>query len=46
VDPYGKRELLDFFGLHLHHHGDAPQAVRWTARGQLLRYEAFLSAYR
>jgi len=43
MDPYGKRELLDCFGRHLRHHGDTPQAVRWTARGQRARYEAFLS---
>jgi SAM-dependent methyltransferase len=43
VDPYGKREVLDCFGRHLRHHGDAPQAVRWTVRGQQARYEAFLS---
>jgi SAM-dependent methyltransferase len=43
MDPYGKRELLDCFGRHLRHHGDTPQAVRWTVRGQRARYEAFLS---
>jgi SAM-dependent methyltransferase len=43
MDPYGKRELLEFYGRHLRHHGDAPQAVRWTERGQRLRYEAFLA---
>ena len=43
MDPYGKRELLDFYGRHLRHHGDAPQAVRWTVRGQQARYEAFLA---
>jgi SAM-dependent methyltransferase len=43
MDPYGRRELLDFYGRHLRHHGDAPQAVRWTERGQRLRYQAFLS---
>ncbi len=43
MDPYGKRELLDFFGLHLRLHGDTPQAVRWTAAGQLRRFEAFLA---
>jgi len=42
MDPYGKRELLDFYGRHLRHHGDAPQAVRWTVQGQQARYEAFL----
>jgi SAM-dependent methyltransferase len=43
MDPYGRRELLDFYGRHLRDHGDAPQAVRWTGRGQRLRYEAFLA---
>jgi SAM-dependent methyltransferase len=43
MDPYGKRELLDFYGRHLRDHGDAPQAVRWTEGGQRLRYEAFLA---
>lgn len=42
MDPYGKRELLDFYDRHLRAHGDHPQAVRWTAEGQRLRYEAFL----
>jgi len=42
VDPYGKREILDCFGRHLRHHGDTPQAVRWTVKGQQLRYQAFL----
>ena len=43
MDPYGKREVLDCFGRHLRRHGDAPQAVRWTVRGQQARYEAFLA---
>src|SRR5512139_2734515 len=43
VDPYGKREVLEFFGRHLRLHGDAPQAVRWTEKGQRARYEAFLA---
>jgi SAM-dependent methyltransferase len=43
MDPYGKRELLDCFGRHLRHHGDTPQAVRWTVQGQRRRYEAFLA---
>jgi SAM-dependent methyltransferase len=41
MDPYGKREVLDCFGRHLARHGDAPQAVRWTEKGQRARYEAF-----
>ena len=43
MDPYGKREVLDCFGRHLRRHGDAPQAVRWTEKGQRARYEAFLA---
>ncbi|HEY6000122.1 MAG TPA: class I SAM-dependent methyltransferase [bacterium] len=43
MDPYGRREVLDCFGRHLRDHGDAPQAVRWTAAGQRARYEAFLA---
>jgi SAM-dependent methyltransferase len=42
MDPYGKRELLAFFDRQLRDHGDAPQALRWTAAGQRGRYEAFL----
>ncbi len=41
MDPYGKRELLDFFDRHLRDHGDSPQAVRWTSEGQRRRHEAF-----
>ena len=43
MDPYGKKELLDFYGRHLRDHCDAPQAVRWTGRGQRQRYETFLA---
>jgi SAM-dependent methyltransferase len=43
MDPYGKREVLDCFGRHLRRHGDAPQTVRWTEKGQRARYEAFLA---
>lgn len=42
VDPYGKRELLDFYDRHLEHFGDVPQAVRWTPRGQVRRFETLL----
>lgn len=41
MDPYGKRELLEFFDRHLRRHGDTPTAVRWTPLGQQRRYEAF-----
>ena len=42
VDPYGKKELLEFYSRQLEHFGDAPQAVRWTPRGQLQRFETLL----
>jgi len=43
MDPYGKKELIDFYDRHLRDFGDHPQAVRWTPEGQTKRYEAFLS---
>ena len=42
MDPLGKKELLCFYDRHLKDFGDSPQAVRWTAEGQLRRYEALL----
>jgi 2-polyprenyl-3-methyl-5-hydroxy-6-metoxy-1,4-benzoquinol methylase len=39
MDPFGKKELLNFYNRHLKDFGDAPQAVRWTPEGQLHRYE-------
>jgi 2-polyprenyl-3-methyl-5-hydroxy-6-metoxy-1,4-benzoquinol methylase len=42
MDPLGKKELLCFYDRHLKDFGDSPQAVRWTPKGQLLRYETFL----
>ena len=42
MDPLGKKELLCFYDRHLKDFGDRPQAVRWTAEGQLRRYEALL----
>jgi 2-polyprenyl-3-methyl-5-hydroxy-6-metoxy-1,4-benzoquinol methylase len=42
MDPLGKKELLCFYDRHLKDFGDSPQAVRWTAEGQLRRYDALL----
>jgi ubiquinone/menaquinone biosynthesis C-methylase UbiE len=42
VDPLGKKELLYFYNRHLKDFGDAPQAVRWTPKGQRRRYETLL----
>lgn len=42
MDPLGKKELIEFYNMHLKHFGDKPQAVRWTPEGQLRRYETFL----
>jgi 2-polyprenyl-3-methyl-5-hydroxy-6-metoxy-1,4-benzoquinol methylase len=42
MDPFGKKELLNFYNRHLKDFGDTPQAVRWTPEGQILRYEMFL----
>jgi 2-polyprenyl-3-methyl-5-hydroxy-6-metoxy-1,4-benzoquinol methylase len=39
MDPFGKKELLNFYNRHLKDFGDSPQAVRWTPEGQLRRYE-------
>lgn len=43
MDPLGKRELLQFYDRHLQRFGDSPQSLRWTAGGQLRRYEALLA---
>ncbi len=43
MDPLGKRELLQFYDRHLEKFGDSPQSLRWTAGGQLRRYEALLA---
>lgn len=43
MDPLGKKELINFYNLHLKHFGDSPQAVRWTKEGQLRRYNTLLN---
>ena len=44
MDPYGRKELLNFYDRQLEKHGDHPEAVRWTAVGQQRRYLAILKA--
>lgn len=44
MDPYGKGELLSFYGRQLERFGDAPGAVGWTSSGQTRRYLAMLKA--
>lgn len=43
MDPFGKKELIEFYNRHLRDFGDKPQAVRWTPEGQVLRYETLIS---
>lgn len=43
MDTLGKKDLLLFYNRHLKDFGDKPQAVGWTAGGQLRRYETFLN---
>lgn len=43
MDYLSRKELIEFYNIHLKHFGDTPQAVRWTPEGQRLRYETFLS---
>ena len=42
MDPYSKERLLSFYNYHLKLHGDRPEALRWTPKGQLTRYYALL----
>jgi SAM-dependent methyltransferase len=42
MDPYSKERLLSFYNFHLKLHGDRPEALRWTPKGQLSRYYALL----
>ncbi len=38
MDKLGKRELIDFYNIHLNKFGQSPQALRWTDEGQTGRY--------
>jgi len=42
MDRLGKEELIRFYRRHLEDFGDSPMAVRWTEKGQRLRYEIIL----
>jgi SAM-dependent methyltransferase len=39
MDYLGKRELIDFYNIHLNKFGQSPQALRWTKEGQAGRYQ-------
>lgn len=42
MDPLAKDQLLSFYNMHLKKFGDRPEALRWTPKGQLLRYHGML----
>lgn len=42
MDDLAKEYVISFFDRSLRMFGDRPEAVRWTAEGQLVRYEALL----
>jgi SAM-dependent methyltransferase len=42
MDDLAREYVISFFDRTLMLHGDRPEALRWTARGQLLRFEAML----
>uniref|UniRef100_A0A7C4AJR2 Class I SAM-dependent methyltransferase n=1 Tax=Thermodesulfovibrio aggregans TaxID=86166 RepID=A0A7C4AJR2_9BACT len=42
MDELAKEYIIDFFTKRLIHFKDSPEAVGWTASGQMLRYEAVL----
>ncbi len=42
MDRLGKEELIRFYMRHLEDFDDSPMAVRWTEKGQRLRYEIML----
>lgn len=42
MDELAKEYVLSFFDRQLTLHGDRPEAVRWSAPGQLLHYQAML----
>jgi len=42
MDELSKEFLISFFDKTLQMHGDRPEAVRWTAKGQLAHYQALL----
>jgi SAM-dependent methyltransferase len=42
MDQLSKEYVVSFFDKNLLLHGDRPEAVRWTARGQRMHYECLL----
>jgi SAM-dependent methyltransferase len=42
MDDLAKEHVISFFDKSLRMFGDRPEAVRWTAEGQLARYKALL----
>ncbi len=40
MDSLGKRELIEFYNLHIKRFGHSPEALRWTEDGQSARYQA------
>lgn len=43
MDELAKEYVIDFFTKRLLHFKDTPEAVGWTPKGQILRYESVLS---
>jgi 2-polyprenyl-3-methyl-5-hydroxy-6-metoxy-1,4-benzoquinol methylase len=42
MDDLSKEYVISFFDKNLQLHGDRPEAVRWTAKGQRLHYQSLL----
>ncbi|MCX8030193.1 MAG: class I SAM-dependent methyltransferase [Thermodesulfovibrionales bacterium] len=42
MDELSKEYVISFFNTQLSLHGDKPEAVRWTKRGQYLHYRSLL----
>jgi SAM-dependent methyltransferase len=42
MDDLSKEYVVSFFSRTLHMYGDSPEAVKWSPRGQKLRFECLL----
>jgi SAM-dependent methyltransferase len=42
MDDLSREYVISFFDKHLQLHGDRPEAVRWSAPGQLMHYRSML----
>ena len=40
MDPLSREYLSDYYSKLLHLHGDRPEALRWSPKGQVARYDA------